>query len=641
MRIYLHIENNNFCIWVRRLIRLVVRFRKPLSEVYPVGADPTIYCLEQLTDYDQFERLCTDLMALEGYDGIEPLGGHKDKGRDALHVSKNNGRKTIFAYSVREDWLDKLNEDAAKIRTHEHECDELIFLCTAHYSATDRDSALKDIKAKFGFSLALYGLERLRVLLNKHARLISQHPHIFHPAFFASNVNGNDTAMRNLLVIDNVVKDETLSVWLANRLQIAGYQVWSATTSPVAGRSINDTIEKLVKLKAFRLLQIMSANSILDAEFNARRSYAFGVGDNLVLPLMTAGFDKNSLDHKSSKLEMVSLEDSWADGLTHLLAVLSDSGCPGFREATTRFSSSYIMIPDLVVQEPERVLSNRFAVTRIPAGINRYVSEQELSDRELGEAALRWAFHKVDQKRFLSFFAPPDDLRNQYGFKDKGGVAWDLVSEIDKTPVRKLLPELIRKSLMVHCIKKGLRFCTEFDGPYFPENLISGDRLYFIQPDGRKTFVSPVGERTLWRPLNPSIYKYALSPQFTVVSGYQNKYCAQLKTRIRFTDKEGNILPPRIAFSRRKHLCRSWFNHEWVHRMLAMIQFLSDQGNIIIGPTGGELVIAGSPIEWQVPVRINENLLENKEADHDEVNVRFQDEDDEIELGDASNGDQC
>ena len=71
-----------------------------------MAADPTIYCLEAITDYFEFERLCHDLMSLEGYKSIEPLGGFSDKGRDAIHINKSN-ETTIFAYSVREDWRAK------------------------------------------------------------------------------------------------------------------------------------------------------------------------------------------------------------------------------------------------------------------------------------------------------------------------------------------------------------------------------------------------------------------------------------------------------------------------------------------------------------------------------------------------------
>ena len=61
------------------------------------------------------QRLCHDLMALDGYRNIEPLGGCKDKGRDAIHVDSSTGKVTIFAYSVRDDWRTKLDEETALI----------------------------------------------------------------------------------------------------------------------------------------------------------------------------------------------------------------------------------------------------------------------------------------------------------------------------------------------------------------------------------------------------------------------------------------------------------------------------------------------------------------------------------------------
>src|SRR5215471_1372005 len=131
----------------------------------------TIYCLEELSDYYEFERLCHDLMALEGHSSIEPLGGFGDKGRDAIDVSRS-GQTTIFAYSVREDWRAKLAEDARKIRKHGHKCDTLVFISTAKFNVSERDEAVRFIRDEFGWTLDLYGLERLRVLLE------STHPQV-------------------------------------------------------------------------------------------------------------------------------------------------------------------------------------------------------------------------------------------------------------------------------------------------------------------------------------------------------------------------------------------------------------------------------------------------------------------------------
>ncbi len=150
-----------------------------------MAADPIVYCLEQLTDYTQFERLGHELMALEGYASIEPLGGCKDKGRDAIHVSRADKKVTIFCYSVRDDWRRKLEQDAEVIKKHHHPCDRLTYLSTYDFTPGERDDAVTFIKNKYGWELEPFGLERLRLLLSaKHHSLIPSFPQIFHPAFF-------------------------------------------------------------------------------------------------------------------------------------------------------------------------------------------------------------------------------------------------------------------------------------------------------------------------------------------------------------------------------------------------------------------------------------------------------------------------
>jgi len=148
-----------------------------------MAANFTMYCLEQITDYFAFERLCHDLMVLEGYSSIEPLGGFSDKGRDAIHVSQSR-ETTIFAYSVREDWRKKLEEDAEKIYKHRHTCDQIVFMTTAEFTGGERDRAVQDIRDKFSWTLQLFGAERLRILLEtKHPEIKENHPQIFPPLF--------------------------------------------------------------------------------------------------------------------------------------------------------------------------------------------------------------------------------------------------------------------------------------------------------------------------------------------------------------------------------------------------------------------------------------------------------------------------
>ena len=133
-----------------------------------MGSKFTKYDLENVTDYIEFESFCHDVMSREGYKDIEPLGGGKDKGRDALHFNKSTDETTIFAYSVREDWEKKLNEDLQKIVKHGHSCDKVVFNTSGSPTATEKDTIKKNVKENYGWELEIFDLERISTLVDNH-----------------------------------------------------------------------------------------------------------------------------------------------------------------------------------------------------------------------------------------------------------------------------------------------------------------------------------------------------------------------------------------------------------------------------------------------------------------------------------------
>ena len=145
-------------------------------------------------------------------------------------------------------------------------------------------------------------------------------------------------------------------------------------------------------------------------------------------------------------------------------------------------------------------------------------------------------------------------------------------------------------------------------------------------PDGTK--LSPLavfGERKYYRPDDQSThYRYYLAPAFSVDSQLyesdrteaRNDFRSAvlyLRLRLRFTDTDNVVLPPRTALSRRKHLCKSWWNDEWFRRTLAVAQFLADRyGKIRIGKNSHEqVVINGFPNTFEIARGINEEALDN------------------------------
>jgi hypothetical protein len=411
-----------------------------------MAADPIIYCLENLTDYDQFERLCHDLMAASGYRTIEPLGGSKDKGRDALHVDDNDpGRVTIFAYSVREDWRKKLEEDCKSIRKYGHACHCVVFLCTADFTAHERDEAVGFVQEEFSWQLDLFGLERLRVFLTgAYPHIVAKHPQIFCPPFFPVAGGLSLAFSRDYLIVDFADTDEPLATWLARRLTIEGYSVWCRSIAPVGGSSLNATIDVLVKQRAFRFLPILSPVAVSDPDLSARRAVAATVSHDMLLPIVAAPFEKERLDTKTRALEPVHFENSWASGLKQLLDLLAVAHCPQASSGGAGIALRSFMPPDVTSKQPEMLYTNRFRVLQVPDAILRFTSMKPLEGDRFYQVQRQWAFRRVDPQSFLAFHPPPDAVQAELDIQNAGGAAWEHFVEIDGILTRNLVPELIR-----------------------------------------------------------------------------------------------------------------------------------------------------------------------------------------------------
>ena len=94
-----------------------------------------------------------------------------------------------------------------------------------------------------------------------------------------------------------------------------------------------------------------------------------------------------------------------------------------------------------------------------------------------------------------------------------------------------------------------------------------------------------------------------------------------VRIRVRITDVAGQLYPGPGSNARRKKLCKSWWNQEWLNRLIGVMQFLAaDQDVIAIRANAGEsLVIDRTPRTWESPVRLNEEaLLESGPAPEEE-----------------------
>ncbi len=604
-----------------------------------MAADPIVYCLEQLTDYAQFERLCHDLMALEGYRSIEPLGGTKDKGRDAVHTNATAGAVTVFAYSVREDWQKKLIEDSDKVRDHKHCCSRFVFLTTAAFTATERDRAVRESRDTYGWTLDLYGLERLRIMLaTTHRQVVAQHPQIFCPPFVLVAGGLSLATSHDHIVIDHVDAEAALAHWLARRLMLAGYQVWCRGLAPLAGSSVTETIRGLLNNRAFRYVCVLSPTAIADAEFTSRRHMAQAIGNArggaLLIPAHANVIDVALLDAETRTLTAADFTTSWQTGVNGLVAALEAARCPRHMDRSIDLAVRSYFPPDITLPEPETLASNLFNVTTVPSVIRRFYSTKSI-DEVPEDVHTLWAFRKVGPTHFLSFHPPPRELPTTLGIVAKGGAVWSTVSELDGIPVSDLLVELLKKSLQAEARQRGLLYCTDRHLIYFPFKLLKNDHLSFRRLDGKATFFSVAGERTHGKGVHARKYRYHLAPVFACRTSGEGEFEIIVRIRLRLTDADGQLLPKRTAHARRKKICKSWWNDEWLARTMGVMQFLASGGpTVTIGSSEtDQMVVSSQPRTWNVPIRLNEAALSEAAQirEEEDAHLRADDEDDEVD----------
>lgn len=162
-----------------------------------MAANLLLWTLDNLSDATGFERLCVDLLTLNGYHDLVPIGGAADRGRDAevRRGATRGGEQTFFQFSYEKRWEPKLRRELAKVRAYRHEIDRYAFITTQRVSGAKRDELAQLVAKQVGWQLTIYDREWLRVQLEE------VHPHL------AKKYFGLDIATTT--VVDLVVAQPT------------------------------------------------------------------------------------------------------------------------------------------------------------------------------------------------------------------------------------------------------------------------------------------------------------------------------------------------------------------------------------------------------------------------------------------------
>jgi hypothetical protein len=357
------------------------------------------------------------------------------------------------------------------------------------------------------------------------------------------------------------------------------------------------------------MLGLLSQHSLHKDNPVAERTLALSLGKergvDFYLPLDLEGLNATDLPWMISSISFIPFTD-WADGLKKLLKKLDSVAAPRrLADGGNQAVLDALAPIDVIQQTAESVFTNCFRFLTTPSHVR--VFSRETSDTQMPAALSEfWPFHEIDERHVVSFVAPPPI--HGYSFTEAERIAWREASEIGGMPARHVVSSLLRQAIRSKLLKSGLREDKASGMIHYPRADPGAElKLPYTPPQGRDEDVQATGHRHF---TDGTGYRYHLAPTFRIRADMGEEFWAQLTIRVFVTDDDGGPLDTRTAFSRRRHLTKGWFNHQWLTRQLAVMRHLADGGQTLrIGEGDSLIEIDAHPFEGAVSARINDKAL--------------------------------
>ncbi len=120
--------------------------------------------LDRLTDATEFEKLAAEVMYLEGFFDIHPLGGKFDLGQDAVQdrFSVREGKiRTIFQFTIQEKLTTKLRSTIRRLEAVAGPYSQLVIVTSRNISAEGQRALTEMARKEFDVTLVLYDRKTL------------------------------------------------------------------------------------------------------------------------------------------------------------------------------------------------------------------------------------------------------------------------------------------------------------------------------------------------------------------------------------------------------------------------------------------------------------------------------------------------
>ncbi len=405
---------------------------------------------------------------------------------------------------------------------------------------------------------------------------------------------------RDHIFISYATEQSDMCDWLARKLASEGYAVWYDRLKLLGGEDWPSDIDKAIKERTFRMLALLSRESVVKPNPKGEWLTARAVGreleiDDFLISLNADGLTALDIPWNLQTINYIPLHLNWANGLEQLLKKLESIDAPRALPEGRQLAIRSTSLNAVVSEEPELLMSNCFRIRQLPHFVRKYRANRRISRHEQWKIQQEWACWHLDSRHFLAFHEPPEELAEKLALRSISEVNVHEADAVEGIPIRSVVVNLLYRSLEQLMKSKGLKRSERTREWYLPDGLLQGNRVSYRGIDGKGNWFLGVGERTYTTGGSGEMYRYHISPSFSHDRVGVLPNHLTLRIRIYLTDSDGRQLAPRKSLSRRKHLCKWWFNHQWSARILGMMQFLADDSQMLrCGSTTEQQVIIDS-----------------------------------------------
>jgi hypothetical protein len=302
------------------------------------------------------------------------------------------------------------------------------------------------------------------------------------------------------LFISYATEDWPLAEWLTRRLTAEGYRVWCDRFQLLGGESYPRDIDLAIKAGTFRVLALLSKESLTKPSPRKERTLALNLARernvDFLIPLNVDGLRATELDWTTSDLTFISFHPSWAEGLRQLLEKLRSIDAPRPLENGRKIAIESFLRAAVTSGTPETLFSNHLRFLRVPSDIRRFTLSKPMTPLEQQIVTEGWAYRAVSPTALFALTSPPGYLLGADRVTLDDRIPWRTNPTADGIDTVNVVSNLLHKSVVVEYLRRGLRPSPDHAIAYFPPGLVESDKLFFTTYDGSRTWVLVTGERT-------------------------------------------------------------------------------------------------------------------------------------------------